>query len=53
MYKQRYKTPDLCDDIILLSDGEYLTGLYFENSKEALKKLTVLRISVCRCSRLR
>lgn len=38
MYKQRYKTPDLCDDIILLSDGEYLTGLYFENSKEALKK---------------
>lgn len=39
MYKKRYRTPDLCDDIILISDGEYLTGLYFENSYNALTAL--------------
>lgn len=33
-YKYFYKTPNGFDDIILISDGEFLTGLYFENSKE-------------------
>ena len=37
MYIDRYKTEDGYDDIILVSDAEYLTGLYFENSKDALK----------------
>lgn len=31
-YKYIYKTKDNFDDIILLSDGFYLTGLYFINS---------------------
>lgn len=35
MYKSFYKTPDNFDDIILNSDGEYLTGLYFKGSKDA------------------
>ena len=29
IYKYEYTTPDKFDDIILLSDGEYLTGLLF------------------------
>ena len=29
IYKYEYITPDKFDDIILLSDGEYLTGLLF------------------------
>lgn len=32
-----YKTPEEFDDIYLTSDGKYLTGLWFENSKDALK----------------
>lgn len=28
-YKYIYKTPSLFDDLILYSDGEYLTGIYF------------------------
>lgn len=36
-YKYRYKTKNNMDDIILVSDGEYLTGLYFENSNDAKK----------------
>ena len=31
MYIARYKTNDKIDDILLTSDGKYLTGLYFEN----------------------
>lgn len=36
-YKWFYKTREEFDDICLTSDGEYLTGLWFENSKDALK----------------
>lgn len=36
-FKNFYKTPNGFDDIILISDGEFLTGLYFENSKDAKK----------------
>ena len=32
MYIARYKTSDKMEDILLTSDGKYLTGLYFENS---------------------
>lgn len=34
VYKQNYKTPDGFDDIVLHSDGTFLTGLLFNNSKE-------------------
>lgn len=34
IYKQNYKTPDGFDDIVLHSDGTFLTGLLFKNSKE-------------------
>lgn len=37
MYKWIYKTPDHFDNIIMNSDGEYLTGLYFINSKSNSK----------------
>lgn len=36
IYKWIYKTPDSFDDIEILSDGEFLTGLYFINSEEAM-----------------
>lgn len=36
-YKWFYKTPEEFDNIYLTSDGKYLTGLWFENSKDALK----------------
>ena len=35
MYKCSYHTPDGFDDILLISDGEYLTGLHFVSSKDA------------------
>ena len=35
MYIARYKTNDKIDDILLTSDGKYLTGLYFENSPDS------------------
>lgn len=38
-YKYIYKTKDSIDDIILVSDGEYLTGLYFKNSRDCLKHI--------------
>ena len=34
-----YKTPDEFDDIVLNSDGEYLTGLWFVNSKDSRKHI--------------
>ena len=37
MYKKIYKCP--LDDIILTSDGTYLTGLYFKNSNDAKKHI--------------
>ena len=38
-YKWLYKTPDEFDDIVLNSDGEYLTGLWFVNSKDSRKHI--------------
>ena len=42
-YSLRYKTPVGFDDIVLYSDGEYLTGLIFDNDKTDFnyKKLDV------------
>ena len=37
MYKYIYKTKVEFSNIILTSDGEYLTGLWFENSKDSNK----------------
>lgn len=37
MYKYFYKTPDNFADMLMNSDGEALTGLWFVSSKEALK----------------
>lgn len=36
-YKWLYKTPNNFDDIILNSDGKYLTGLWFAESRDSLK----------------
>ena len=33
----RYKTPDIFDDILMSSDGEVLTGLWFEHSPDEKK----------------
>ena len=37
IYKCIYKTPDEFSDIIMNSNGEYLTGLWFEGSKDSFK----------------
>ena len=37
IYKYTYKTPKEFSNIIMNSDGEYLTGLYFEGSKDSSK----------------
>lgn len=39
-YRQKYKTPDNFSDIILSSDGKFLTGLWFENSPDADKHIS-------------
>lgn len=39
IYQWIYKTPIEFDDIIIKSDGKYLTGLYFCKSKEILKNI--------------
>lgn len=36
-YKQRYKTPERLSDMIMNSDGEYLTGLWFKGSRDYSK----------------
>lgn len=36
MYIWRYKN-NICDDILISSDGEYLTGVWFEKSKDDKK----------------
>ncbi len=36
-YKWRYKTPLGFDDIMLNSDGKYLTGLWFINTDDTKK----------------
>lgn len=40
VYKWLYKTPNNFDDIILNSDGKYLTGLWFVGSRDSLKHCT-------------
>ena len=37
IYKYKYKTPDGFADMIMNSDGEYLTGLWFESSRDYSK----------------
>lgn len=36
-YRYFYQTPKEFDDMCMLSDGEYLTGLWFHNSNDASK----------------
>ncbi len=36
IYKHTYKTPSNFDDLVLVSDGVFLTGLWFANSKDAV-----------------
>ena len=37
IYKKTYKTPEGFSDIILNSDGKYLTGLWFDGSRDIKK----------------
>ncbi|MBR2578482.1 MAG: methylated-DNA--[Erysipelotrichaceae bacterium] len=37
-YGWKYKTPKQIDDILLQSDGAYLTGLLFENSRDHIRQ---------------
>lgn len=37
MYKSTYKTPEGFTNIYMNSDGEYLTGLWFEGSRDSTK----------------
>lgn len=39
MYTSLYSTPSTFDDIILVADGDYLTGLYFIHSQEGRRYL--------------
>ena len=39
-YKYYYKTPENFDDILINSDGKYLTGLWFAGSSDSLKHNT-------------
>ena len=36
-YKYSYQTPEGFSNMIMNSDGEYLTGLWFENSRDTSK----------------
>ena len=36
-YRSFYKTPDGFSDLVMVSDGEFLTGLWFEGSRDAEK----------------
>lgn len=38
-YKYVYKTPDCFSNMIMNSDGKYLTGLWFEDSKDSDKHI--------------
>lgn len=40
VYKYSYKTPEGFSDMIMNSDGEYLTGLWFEGSRDSSKHVT-------------
>lgn len=39
-YKYVYKTPEGFSNIIMNSDGEYLTGLWFEGTRDSSKHIT-------------
>ena len=39
MYIDYYKTPNKFDDIVLISDGNVLTGLWFKNSSDENKHI--------------
>lgn len=39
VYKWIYKTPNKFDDMLMNSDGKYLTGLWFIDSKDAFKHI--------------
>lgn len=39
MYKYKYKTPDSFSNMIMNSDGENLTGLWFEDSRDSSKHI--------------
>ncbi len=39
-YKWTYRTPDSFDNMIMNSDGRYLTGLWFEGSRDVSKHVT-------------
>lgn len=34
VYKYKYQTPNGFSDILMNSDGKYLTGLWFEGSRD-------------------
>lgn len=38
-YKYKYQTPNVFSNIIMNSDGEYLTGLWFEDSRDFSKHI--------------
>lgn len=40
VYKYLYKTPEGFSDMMMNSDGEYLTGLWFEGSRDSSKHVT-------------
>ena len=36
LFQWKYQTPGHMDDMIMCSDGEYLTGLWFEGSEDGV-----------------
>ena len=38
-YKYMYRTPENFSNMIMNSDGEYLTGLRFEDSRDSFKSI--------------
>lgn len=45
-YYYNYKTPDEFDDILLVSDAFYLTGLYFDNRKRVNTDLDIFKETI-------
>ena len=45
-YYYTYKTPDGFSDMVMSSDGEFLTGLWFKDSKDSLKHIGVSQESI-------
>lgn len=39
MYKWKYETPEGFSNMLMNSDGEYLTGLWFEGSRDVSKHI--------------